>query len=243
MQYHAKVTYGNRSHAWFDASKDEIVHDLLIPFINGQVVTIHKGEQPWLLNMKSVATLKVYKTDEPFGQGKPGLAPKAMFEPDFEKCDCTEELIQELKLTSADIRSSSLLEKSFAPPRKQVFVIMKIGDRFLDSAYQGVMKPLIEELGYSALRIDEVQDSGNITDQVLESIAESQFILADLSGQRPNCYYETGFSHALGKQLILTIRKEDTIHFDLVGYRFITWETEADLRQALKKRLSSLLGS
>ena len=119
---------------------------------------------------------------------------------------------------------------------------MKFGDDELDSAYEGVIRPVIEANDLKAVRIDEIQDSGRITDQVLEHIAESQFVLSDLSGERPNCYYETGFAHALGRKLILTIRSGDPIHFDLAGYRFIQWSTEADLRGKLRKRFASLLG-
>ena len=90
------------------------------------------------------------------------------------------------------------------------------------------------------LRIDEIQDSGSITDQVLQAIASSKYILADLTGGRPNCYYETGFAHALGKEMILTIKKGDNIHFDLAGYRFMQWETEAELRRLLRERLKYL---
>jgi nucleoside 2-deoxyribosyltransferase len=93
--------------------------------------------------------------------------------------------------------------------------------------------------GYQCIRIDDIQDSGNITDQVLQEIAKSKFVLADLTGERPNTYYEAGFAHALGKRLILTIRKTARIHFDLAGYRFILWETEQDLRQQLAKRLKA----
>ena len=120
---------------------------------------------------------------------------------------------------------------------------MKFGDKFLDSAYEGVIRPVIDNFGMQPLRIDELQDSGKVTDQVLESIASSRYILADLSGERPNCYYEAGFAHALGKELILSIRTEDKIHFDLAGYRFIQWETEADLRRELIKRFTSLTSS
>lgn len=123
---------------------------------------------------------------------------------------------------------------------KVVFVIMKFGDNQLNSAYEGVIKPLIQEAGLEPLRIDEVQDAGKITDQVLEGIATSRLVLADLSGERPNCYYEAGYAHSIGKELILTIRKGEKIHFDLAGHRFIQWETEAELRRGLSARLESM---
>ena len=82
---------------------------------------------------------------------------------------------------------------------------MKFGDDALDSAYEGVIKPIVASFHMKCLRIDEVQNSGKITDQILEAIAESKYIIADLTGERPNCYYESGFAHALGKELVLTI--------------------------------------
>jgi nucleoside 2-deoxyribosyltransferase len=118
---------------------------------------------------------------------------------------------------------------------------MKFKEDYLSSAYEGVVKPVVEQFGLHPLRIDEVQDSGKITDQVLEKIAESRFVLADLSGARPNCYYETGFAHALGKELILSINAKDSVHFDLAEYRFIEWATELEFRQKLIKRFESLM--
>jgi len=117
---------------------------------------------------------------------------------------------------------------------------MKFGDENLDSAYDGVIKPLAKEFGYGIIRVDEIQDSGRITDQIIESISASKIIIADLSGERPNCYYEAGFAHALGKEIIFTVHKNDRIHFDLAGYRFIKWKTEANLRNELRKRLESI---
>ena len=116
---------------------------------------------------------------------------------------------------------------------------MKFGDDELDSAYEGVIKPLGEEFGFNVLRVDEIQDSGNISQQILENISCSEIVLAELSGERPNCYYEAGFAHALGKETIFCIKKGDDIHFDLAGYRFISWKTEAEFRRKLKARLES----
>jgi nucleoside 2-deoxyribosyltransferase len=89
------------------------------------------------------------------------------------------------------------------------------------------------------LRVDEIRDSGKIADQILDSISKSELVLAELSGERPNCYYEAGFAHALGKELIFCIRETDAIHFDLAAHRFIKWGTEADLRRLLQDHLES----
>jgi hypothetical protein len=126
-------------------------------------------------------------------------------------------------------------------PQNLVFVIMKFEDKDLDSAYEGVIKPIIEKYGYHPLRIDEIQDSGIITDQILKSIESSKLVLSDLTGERPNCYYETGYAQALGKELILAIKKDEPVHFDLAGHRIIEWETEADLRRKLNDRFESIL--
>ena len=117
---------------------------------------------------------------------------------------------------------------------------MKFDDKILDSAYKGVINPMAAEFGLKSLRIDEIQDSGKITEQILTEIARSKVVLCDLSGERPNCYYEAGFAHALGKTMVFSIRKEDAIHFDLAGYRFIVWETELELRNTLRSRLDAL---
>jgi nucleoside 2-deoxyribosyltransferase len=241
MYYHAKLEFSDQSHWWWDYTKTGIINELLIPFINGQVIVISKKVCKRVLNLKNVTLLTVYKTPQELGKSsEKGVAPLEVIGEGFEANECTEEIIEEVKNAKAIPSAKSVLQMAFAPPKNQVFVVMKFGSKELDSAYEGVIKPVIEEYGYKAIRIDELQDSGKITDQVLEHIATSKYILADLSGERPNCYYETGFAHALGKQLILTIKRTDAIHFDLAGYRFIQWETEAELRRELKKRFAVL---
>jgi hypothetical protein len=132
-------------------------------------------------------------------------------------------------------RLTSLISNS-----RQVFVVMKFGDKRLDSAYEVVIKPVIEEFQYAAMRIDEIQDSGKINDQILDQIIKSEVVLADLTGERPNSYYEAGYAHALEKEIIFTIQKGSSIHFDLAGYRFIEWETESELRTQLRERFEAI---
>ena len=242
MPYHIKLTLSSGLYNWWNLSKDQVIEGVLIPFVNGQIVPlpVTGRNRHVLLNMKNVTFLQIYMTEKEFDRKAGEAVPPEMEKPEFEEKECTKDFVNEVKELLAGPHLTSVLQKFFSDPKEQVFVIMKIGDKYLDSAYNGVVKPVIQQFGLTALRIDEIQNSGKITDQVLECIGESRYVLADLSGERPNCYYETGFAHALGKELILTIRKEDVIHFDLAGYRFIVWETEQELRNALESRFRSL---
>jgi hypothetical protein len=127
------------------------------------------------------------------------------------------------------------------PKSRQIFVIMKLADQELKKAYLKIKADLEKaKLGYSLLRIDDILDSGNITDQILEHITKSEIIWADLTGETPNCYYEAGYAHALKKKMIFTIRKESDKHFDIEHYRFIEWNTIEELKKGLFKRLTSI---
>lgn len=240
MKYHAKLVYGESSHFWFNYEKDRIVDVLLVPFINGQVVMITHDKTNKLLNMKNVTLLSIYKTEKSLK----ALADKSITDQiddnSFSEHICTKELVEEFKILKGSQSSSSLLQKSFKKAKQQVFIIMRFGDKLMDSAFEGVFKPVCESFGYKCIRIDEVQDSGKISDQILQTIAESKYIIADLTGNRPNCYYECGFAHALGKEMIFCAKSTSKVHFDLAGYRFIKWTTEADLRKQITSRLKSL---
>ena len=239
MKYHAKLFIGlSEIRYWCDYPKEGIIDELLIPFINGQV--IYSIGVKGILNLRNVTKIQIYRTKEALLKSGEKQA-KQMREKEFEKYDCTKEILNEVKIGLSTPNTTSLLQKSFSNLKNQVFVIMKFGSKQLDSAYEGVVKPLFEEYGIDVLRVDEIQDSGKISDQILNNIAESKYIFSELSGERPNCYYETGFSHALGKEIILCIHKNDKIHFDLAGHRFILWETEAELRRNLKKRLKTII--
>jgi nucleoside 2-deoxyribosyltransferase len=64
-------------------------------------------------------------------------------------------------------------------------------------------KETFAEFGIQASRADEVQHQDKITDLILERISSAEFLFADLTGERPNVYYEIGFAHAQGKRPIL----------------------------------------
>ena len=238
--FHAKLEFNSDRHYWWNMDEESMRDRLLLPFINGHVVVVSRNEEQKLLNMKNVTLLVVYKTDSELKSTDEKSIFDQINHDSFSENECTEESLNNAIIDQSSEASSSLIQKSLASPKKQVFVIMKFGDAMLDSAYEGVYEPVCNEFGLECIRIDKIEDSGKISDQILTAIAESKYVIADLTGNRPNCYYECGFAHALGKELILTNNKTDDVHFDLAGYRFIQWETESDLRRKFKKRLKTL---
>jgi hypothetical protein len=111
----------------------------------------------------------------------------------------------------------------------------------LVDVHQGV-KEGFAEFGITAVRADEIQHQDSITNLVLAQIAQSEFLFADLSGERPNVYYEVGYAHALGKRPILYRRKSTVLHFDLSVHNVPEYENVTQLRTLLRDRLAAMTG-
>lgn len=102
------------------------------------------------------------------------------------------------------------------------------------------VKSVFQNFGVKAVRADDIEHEGLITDRVISEIQTSEFLFADLSGARPNVYYEVGFAHALGKRVILFRKSGTGLHFDLAGYNCPDYDNLRDLREKLAKRLVGL---
>ena len=121
------------------------------------------------------------------------------------------------------------------------FVLMPFTASFDDIYKYGIKRP-ITELGITCERVDEIQYTGGILDQVLNSINKASFIIADMTGRNPNVFYEVGYCHAVKKDVILCTQSADDIPFDLRGYNHIVYQGKINLLEdGIRKRALALL--
>ncbi len=67
--------------------------------------------------------------------------------------------------------------------------------------------------------------------------------MADVTEARPNCYYELGIAHALGKEVIHLANDSADIHFDIKDFNFILYSRVTDLQQKLEQRIAATVGT
>jgi hypothetical protein len=110
---------------------------------------------------------------------------------------------------------------------KTCFVIAPIGKSGTDVRLRSnqilkhVIRPVTEQHGYKTQRADEIDQSGSITSQIIEHVLTDDLIVADLTGQNPNVFYELALRHAVGKPFVHLIASDEDAPFDVRDLRTI----------------------
>ena len=117
---------------------------------------------------------------------------------------------------------------------------------FVITAYESDMDPIYEAIqaaattfSLSAKRVKDIVGDYRITNKILELIAQAKYVVADLTHERPNVYFELGYARGLGKTVITTVRKGTTVHFDVKDWTYIEYDDSQTLEHQLLQRLRS----
>jgi hypothetical protein len=126
------------------------------------------------------------------------------------------------------------------------FVLMPFRPTFTP-IYDNHIRPVVQSAGLTCQRADEIRGVSLITRDIWEKINRARFLIADLTGQNANVFYEVGFAHALGKDVLLTTQTMTDVPFDLRSIRCLVYAYTppgmADFEKTLRETLAALIQS
>jgi hypothetical protein len=123
-----------------------------------------------------------------------------------------------------------------------VFVVMSFSPD-LDESYRAIQDGA-SELGLRAERADDSVGSGIILSQITKSIEDAEFVVVDLTNERPNVYYELGYAHGVGNasaDILLVAREGTALHFDIAPLRVRYYSSAAELAEIAKQGLAKMI--
>ena len=123
------------------------------------------------------------------------------------------------------------------------FIMMSISsdDPELEDSLQAIKRASAQH-GINGVRVDEIEHSKKITDVILEKLKVSRFLVCDITNERPNVYYELGYAHGIGKEVILVAKEGTILHFDIKDYNVIFYKNYSDLENRVAKRIGEAIG-
>ncbi len=119
------------------------------------------------------------------------------------------------------------------------FVIMPFHKSF-DDIYTEIRKTL-ESLGVDCMRADKDFQAGHIPTRIRKHLRHNSFVIADLTGQRPNVLYELGYAHALKRPTILLCQDYKDLPQDLRTFQTIAYDVTFTGIEELKDDLTSAI--
>jgi hypothetical protein len=121
------------------------------------------------------------------------------------------------------------------------FVVMQFTDEY-NALFKEVIRPVCASYGYEVIRGDDFYTSGLIIEDITQSIRESALIIADVTPDNANVFYEVGYAHGIGKPtILLSDRKREKLPFDIAGFRTLFYDNTISGKAAVEERLKKHL--
>jgi hypothetical protein len=138
---------------------------------------------------------------------------------------------------------------------RRAFVIMPFGKKKaadgtvidFDAVYRDLLAPAITAAGLTPHRADADRRDGSIHADMFQDLLLAEFVVADLTLDNPNVWYEIGVRHALrAGGAVLTYALRDRLPFDIAGQRMQRYtlkdgELDPALVEAERKALAEAI--
>lgn len=124
-----------------------------------------------------------------------------------------------------------------------VFVGMSFRED-MEASYAAI-RDACSALGLKAARVDEsIVGSGFIIGDITRLIESAEFLVFDLTYERPNVYYELGYAHGVGneaEEILLVAREGTPVHFDSAPLRIRFYRSAEHLREVVGASLREMI--
>lgn len=214
MPFHAiAVLSGNRQKTIPNRSEEKLLSEVVLPFVSSGVITAKWGNKT---QSYQVLELRIYETESAWDRRAGALA----------------DLIMRKK--NQFPRFADKAQKLLGKNRPRVFVIMPIqGEKHGTQEDQRVyreyderfvaVESVIGKFGGVAIRIDKEHPLEDLVGRIKKEIRDAAFVVADLTDERPSCYFEVGYAEALPRPVVYVASKQSVlkpgtptkIHFDI----------------------------
>lgn len=115
-------------------------------------------------------------------------------------------------------------------PESTCFVICPIGDENSDTRrrseglFRHIVQPAAAANALRAVRADKIARPGVITTQIIKHIIEDAVVVADLTDQNSNVFYELGLRHAFGRPIVQILHVGQNVPFDVGNVRTVFYD-------------------
>lgn len=124
------------------------------------------------------------------------------------------------------------------------FVVSAIGSegseirKRADQVLKYIIQPVCERSDFEVIRVDRIHDVDMINETIISNLKKSDLVIADLTNENPNAFFEIGYRTALNKPLIQLMEEHQRLPFDVAGTRTIFYQlTDPDKIEKAKDKL------
>lgn len=112
----------------------------------------------------------------------------------------------------------SLMERQYG------FVVMPFKDHHVDVMFEKGLRKGAMKAGFRIVRVDQVAFTRSILAHTCQMIEDAHFVVLMAAGGNANAFYEAGFAHALGKNLVVCAPEATEVPFNVREFRCIFYQ-------------------
>ena len=245
MPFHAIATLsGGRQKTIPNRSEDQMLSEVVTPFVASGVITAKWGSTT---QSYQVLELRVYETTQPWDKRTGSLG----------------DLIKNKRNQVG--RFVQRAEKYLGAHKVKIFIVMPIqgaqsGTQEEQRIYKEyderfeVIEKVVGKYDGIAIRIDKEHALDDLVARIKREIQDCGFVIADLTDERPSCYFEAGYAEALKRPVIYVASKQSVekpgtntkIHFDIhmsINFFVNLKELKERLTKAIEKNKAKLFSA